>query len=233
MGWRRFTMVRAAVFALCAISSAAVLGLAAYQAGVLMGNQYDKPYIIFALIVSAISLLMCGGLSIRYHFKTHVGAIAFMWILWLSLASYTTDRIGYVQCESLDGQRRSTRNGGTYNDVTWCRMLKAMMGFSWFNFGILSIAIVSWIRLSEDEERKGYGGYGSDQGSIRREVRREERREEVGEGRRYPLQGAYPAGATLYPGQTGQTVVYQQPGHNVVLQNGQIRQVPVGQAVYQ
>ncbi|KAG8895998.1 hypothetical protein FRB99_000226 [Tulasnella sp. 403] len=241
MGWIRFSVVRKVVFGLLFIVSVAVLALTSYQASLFLENRFDRPWIIFGIVVSSISILGAGFLAYQYSFKTHIGLIAFLAILWLALASYTTDRIGYVQCESLDGTRRPTSHDDTYDNVSWCRQMKAIMGLAWFSFGISIIAIVSWIRLQEYEEKRGFGS--DDESSIERmEFRREQAEARHG----YPVQyqnGAVtgiPAGMTGYttttaPQQyatnpaTGGQVIYQQPGHNIVVQNGQIRQVPVGQ----
>jgi len=247
MGWTRFVIVRMAVFAFASLGAAAVLGMASHQATLFLHNQYDRPYIIFAIVVSGVTLLACLGLSTRYTFRTHLPIIAVLAILWLALASYTTDRISYVQCESLDGQTRPSRSGdinGTYNAVSWCREMKAMMAFSWFDWALFMIAIVSWLRLSEHEENT----YGSETHSMRHEDRAIEEAEHGNErlgGRRgmlegggyYPQQPMMTGGGQRYvstgpqyaqqvPLQTGGQVVYQQPGHSVVLQNGQVTQVP-------
>jgi len=241
MGWVRFSIVRAVAFGLCLIASAAVLGLSAYQSTLFMDGKYDKPFLITALTVSVVSVLASAALAFKYSFETHIGCIAILCILWLSLASYVTDRIGYVQCESLDGQLRPTSNGKGYNEVSWCRELKGIMGFSWFNFGLMIIAIVSWIRLQEHEEEEGLG---PETGSEREPYRAAE----AGNFAQRQAMGAFGAngvgmmnggitgggygygvpGQQVFTGQPGSNVIYQQPGHNVVLQNGVVRQVPVG-----
>jgi len=219
--------------------------------------------LIFALVVSALTLVVCLILSMRYTLYTHIGCIAVMAILWLALASYTTDRIGYVQCEALDGQVRSASNtNGHYNSVSWCRELKAMMAFAWFVWGLFMIAIVSWIRLSEHEENT-YGEGSEHDRHEERAAEEEEHQEEryarrenleAGGGPRFvstipqyqtgyqngaiPLQqgmtGLQPGMTGLQQGMTGLpqgNVIYQQPGHAVVVQNGQVTQVPQGYAV--
>ncbi|KAG9018564.1 hypothetical protein FRB90_011393 [Tulasnella sp. 427] len=246
MGWIRFSAIRAAVFTLCFLASAAVLGLAAYQATVFMVNKFDKPWIITALVISVISVLASAGLAFRYSFMTHIACIALLTVMWLSLASYTTDRIGYVQCENLTGKRPTVHGRGNGSNVAWCRELKAAMGLSWFNFGLCLIAIVAWLRLQESEEHQGFreGDSESDREEFRAAETAEAAFTELPGGRRRRLYAngvpvvagqpalmtgatAYPAAATL-PNGTGGQVVYQQPGHNIVIQNGQIRQTAAG-----
>lgn len=245
MGWVRFSRIRAAVFALCFLASAAVLGLAAYQASVFMVNKFDKPWIITALVISIISIIASAILAFHYSFKTHIACIGLLAVIWLALASYTTDRIGYVQCESLTGTRPTVHDRGNGSNVAWCRELKAAMGLSWFNFGLCLIAIVAWLRLREFEERQGFreGDSESDRESFRAAETTEAAFTEFPGGRRRRLyangvpvvtgQPTYMTGTTAYPtaavpNGTGQQVIYQQPGHNLVIQNGQVRQVPVG-----
>jgi len=238
MGWVRFNIIRTVVFSLLFLTSIATIALSGLQAAFFIKQKYDHPFLIFALVVASISVIASLGLAAKYTFKSHIGCIALLCILWLSLASYVTDRIGYVQCESLTGTLHPTNDGDGYDAVAWCKELKAIMGLSWFNFGLLIIAIVSWIRLQEFEEREGLGWLpeGAREAVREAEEANFENRQEAGRFQNgYPL-GAngltgYGNGFTGQPGvlpAQGGTVVYQQPGHNVVLQNGVIRQVPVG-----
>jgi len=248
MGWVRFQMIRMAVFSLLFIAAVATLGLSAYQSVLFLKQKFDRPFLIFALCVSSVSVVASVGLSAsRYSFKSHIGIIALLCILWLALASYATDRIGYVQCESLTGITHIRDNGEGYNAVAWCQELKAIMGLSWFSFGLLIIAIVSWIRLQEFEEREGLGNEPEEarEGFRAAEEENHQLRQELGPGfsggvplvnQGVPMTTGYlPPGVVQQPfatnGQGGQ-VVYQQPGYNVVLQNGTVRQVPVGAPLY-
>lgn len=44
---------------------------------------------IFAIIVASLTILLCMGLSARYSLFTHIGAIAFLAILWLGQFPYS------------------------------------------------------------------------------------------------------------------------------------------------
>jgi len=161
MGFVRFQIVRSVVFSLCFVASAGVVGITAYLATQFINITTEKPFIIFALIVSVLSLFASAALGFQYAFYSHIAAISFLGVLWLGLAATITDRIGYIGCESLDGLTRVTDQGQPYNAVTWCRLTKATMGLSWFNFAMMAIAVVSWIRLQEEEEKyRLQGGYG-------------------------------------------------------------------------
>jgi len=153
MGFIRFQIVRSVVFSLCFVASAGVVGITAYLATQFINITTEKPFIIFALAVSVLSLFASAALGFHYAFYSHIAGIAFLGILWLGLAATITDRIGYIGCESLDGLTRITDQGQSFNAVTWCRLMKATMGLSWFNFAMLVIAVVSWIRLQEEEEQ--------------------------------------------------------------------------------
>lgn len=110
------------------------------------------------------------------------------------------------------------------------------------------IAIVAWLRLQEFEEHQGWRE--GDSESEREEFRAAETAEaaftEFPGGRRRRLyangvpvvtgQPMLMTGTTTYPAATmpngtGQQVVYQQPGHSIVIQNGQVRQVPAGSPI--
>jgi len=249
MGFIRFSIVRSAVFGLCFISSACVVGLSAYQATLFMDIASEKPYIIFALIVSVLSLFLSAFLGYQYTFHTHIFSIGLLAILWLALAATVTDQVGYASCESFDGQTRPTETGKAYDEVSWCRQMKAIMGFSWFGFALMMIAVVSWIRLQEEEELElgggyygggyngafvggaGVGGYGG--GRFRRP-------RWGGFGRKGLFGGGlntgFGGGIGSGIGGVGYTgappVVYQQPGYNVVVgQGGQVQQVPAGTGI--
>lgn len=88
--------------ALAALGAAAVLGMAIHQATLFMNNSYDsgftcflpfnqplliaprtEPYLIFAIVVSALTIILCLILSAKYSLYTHIGCIALLAILWL------------------------------------------------------------------------------------------------------------------------------------------------------
>lgn len=222
MGFVRFAAVRSAVFAFNFVVSAAVVILVAYQASIFLTNGYDKAWIIFGLVVSSLSLVCSTLMWLSYGFKTHITIIVILWVLWLALAAWTTDRIGYLSCESLDGTTRPTSPGRSeYDNVSWCRQTKAVEGLSWFNFALMLIAIISWIRLQEEEER--YPGFRDDDSTSDRAPYRaaEVAAHEDGLRRR-----GFGVPTTYY---SAQAPVYQQPGQPIVVQGGQI----VGAPVYQ
>jgi len=192
MGWTRFTVVRTAVFSFAALGAGAILGMGAHQATLFFDNPVDKPYLIFAIIVAILTLLASMVLSARYSLRTHIPVIAVLAILWLALASYTTDRVGNVSCESLDGQTRPIKVSGTpghYNAVAWCRELKAMEAFAWFDWILFMIAILAWIRLSEHEENTLGQNDGPEQHSERAAEEAEDANERF--ARRENLEAGY------------------------------------------
>jgi len=154
-----------------------------------------------------------------------VMAIAVFTILWLALGAYSADLIGYVDCETLVGQSMRTDSGGSYSSVAWCREVKAIMAFSFATFGILLVCLIILlaliIRLHAQGQRDIWNASMSELpwfGQFR----------EVRPGP-YPV---VPGPQMMYPGSYQGNVVYQQPGHDVIIENGQVTQVPTGTALY-
>jgi len=152
-----------------------------------------------------------------------VMAIAILCILWLALGAYSADIISYVQCETLAGERKPTSNGGSYPAIAWCREIKSIMAFSFATFGVLLVCLLILlaliIRLHAQGQRDIWAASVSEVpwfGQLR-------------EARGDPY--------VMYPGlpppgppvrQYSGNVVYQQPGHDVIIEGGQVRQVPTG-----
>ncbi|KAG8936510.1 hypothetical protein FRC02_001476 [Tulasnella sp. 418] len=216
-----FKLVRWCAFAWCVVCAAVVLGITAHQATLFLPIAYHRPYIIFALVVSCLTILLFVLLSLRSQPRIDIVVITILCILWLALASYTADRVGHIDCENLAGQTKPTKSGGTTSSVAWCREMKTIMAFSFFTFGFLLIAIIILIALAAQAHSRGYMDAWN--GSV----------SNLGWFGEYPGPGHHDH-PMVYPGVTGQSVpypgnvVYQQPGHDVVIENGHVRQVPTG-----
>jgi len=210
-----FKIVRWSAYAWCIVCAISVLGISAQLATLFVGVAVDRPYIIFALVCSSLTILGLLLLCMRSQPRIDVMAIAVLCILWLALGAYSADIIGYVQCETLINQPKETQSGGSYPAIAWCRELKSIMAFSFATFGVLLVCLIILlaliIRLHARGQRDIWGASVSDVawfGQFR-------------EAHQYP----YP----VNPGAPyGGNVVYQQPGHDVVIENGQVRQVPTG-----
>ncbi|KAG8969276.1 hypothetical protein FRC05_001135 [Tulasnella sp. 425] len=231
------------VFAFTFVVSAAILILLAYQASLFLTNGIDKGWIIFGIVVSSLAIISALLLSMQYDFRTHIAIIAILCILWLAFAAYTTDRVGYFSCESLDGTTRPTSPPHSpYDAVSWCRQTKAVQGLSWFNFALMLIAVISWVRLNEEEERFGFRD--EDSASDRAPYRAAEVVGHMQEdGIRRRAFGQYATDDMPVPPQvltstgynTGvptsyypaQAPIYQQPGQPLYVQGGQIVSQPV------
>jgi len=214
-----FKIVRWSAYAWCIVCALSVLGIAAAQAAVFLNIWEQRPYIIYALVCSILTILGLMALCLRSQPRLDVTAIAILCILWLALGAYSADIIGYVQCETLVGQRKVTDSGGSYSAMAWCREMKAIMAFSFATFGVLLICLIILlaliIRLYARGERDIWNASVSDLAWFG-----QYRGGEGGLG--YPVYPQPPG--PQYQG----NVVYQQPGHDVIIENGQVRQVPTG-----
>jgi len=218
-----FLIVRWSAYAWCIVCAISVLAISAHQASLFIDQWAQRPYIIYALVCSIMTILGLGALCLRSQPRLDVIGIAVFTILWLALGAYTTDIIGYVQCETLVGERKVTDSGGSFSSMAWCRELKAIMAFSYVTFGILLISLIILLALMITLHARGqygmwrysmsdvpwFGVYGDREGGIP-----------------YPM--VPPPAQRQYTG----NVVYQQPGHDVIIDGNQIRQVPTGQPVY-
>jgi len=211
-----FQIVRWSAYMWCIVCALSVLGIAAHQATLYLGIWAQRPYIIYALVCSCLTVLGLAALCLRSQPRWDVTGIAILAILWLALGAYSTDVIGYVQCETLVGERKPTSNGGSSSAMAWCREIKAIMAFSYFTFGVLLVCLIILLGLIINLHARGQYNFWRYSMSDMPWFGQYE------EGRGYPMQYGPPQ-----PQYSG-NVVYQQPGHNVIIEGGQVRQVPTG-----
>jgi len=208
-----FIEIRAGTYLAISLSSIAVLGVAANFATLFL-PAFHQEFIVFSLVVPAVTLLIILMVIQRSQPRYDAIVIFIMAVLWLSLASYATDFIGHVECEALGGQTTQTK-GGTMSAMSYCRQLKVIMAFGWTNFAILALAFIVLLALIFRVQAQG---------------RQYAWRDPIhavpwfgAPGYYMPVSGGYPGqypgsyfpmGA--YPGQQG--IVYQQPGASVIVQ---------------
>ncbi|KAH8118269.1 hypothetical protein DFH11DRAFT_659406 [Phellopilus nigrolimitatus] len=201
------------------ITSIVVLGLAANFASLFLPHIH-RPYTIFAVIVPAATMIVIVFLLQRSMPGIELTVLFLLDVLWLTMASWSSDVIGHVECFSLGGQTQPTKTG-TMSLQTYCYEMKAIQAFSWANFAILLIAFIILIILVNRLASMGgqnaawnasmsdlpwFGQYGSPYGGYG--------------GGGYP--GGYPGGnqQAMFTGGNGQMpyVIQQAPGHSVVIQ---------------
>ncbi|KAF8621661.1 hypothetical protein AX15_007675 [Amanita polypyramis BW_CC] len=66
--------------------------------------------------------------------------------LWLAMGAWSTDIIGYVQCDALGGQTIPTKSGTT-SYQRYCYEMKVIQAFSWMAFVLFAFAIVILLQL--------------------------------------------------------------------------------------
>jgi hypothetical protein len=206
-----FKAIRFWVYLAAFACAAVVLGLSANFAAKFLPLHRD--FLIFSLVVSAFTLTALIVLCLRSQPRFDIAAILLLSIMWLANGAYSADVIGHVECDMLSGSM-PTKNGGSYSSQGYCRQMKVIEAFSWACFVILIISWMVLLTLTTRAHARGDRHIWSASVSD------------------LPWFGQYdtnyPGAAVYYP-QTqpmnGQPI-YQLPGHNVVIQNGQVTQIP-------
>lgn len=203
-----------------------VLGIAADLANKFLPNM-RADFSIFSIVVSSLSILVLTFLLLRSQPRVDAVVVFIIGVLWLSLAAWTVDIIGNVQCFTLGGQTINISEGRKFSAAQYCREMKAIEAFSWAIFTTMAIGFIILIALStraqsigihrawarsiselpwwgENEDGEAYyAGYGNSRGR----------------GIQY---------ATAQPAYGN--VIHQQPGHSIVIQPGpggsRVQQVP-------
>lgn len=133
--------------------SGVVLGLAANFASIFLPD-YHRDFTIFALIVPSLTILTFLIQLQWAQPQTEAISLIILCILWLTEASWATDIIGNVQCDSLKGQHIPTIGGQT-SFQAYCYKMKTIQAFSWALFCAFVIAIIILFQLVYQAERFG------------------------------------------------------------------------------
>jgi len=212
-----FKTARNIAFFSILIASGVVLGLGANFANRFLPHIH-RPYTVFSVIVPAVTIVVLIILLLRSQPRIEVFALFVLVVLWLTLAAWSQDVIGFVECFPLGGQQTPTKNG-EMSLQQYCYEMKSIEAFSWAVFAILLICFILLIALVTRVTARGrhraweesisdlpwfgqwnvpYGNYGSPQPM-------------------YPGGGPQPQYPGGYGGQQPY-VVQQTPGHSLVIQ---------------
>ncbi|KAI6119334.1 hypothetical protein EDD16DRAFT_1831305 [Pisolithus croceorrhizus] len=127
-----FTNIRIAAYVFIFALSATVLGVASNFAKLFLPHvQHD--YTIFSLVVPSVTIF---ALLLILQFAQPVVEVlvhVVLGILWLTMASWTSDIIGPMQCYILGGISTPTNNG-SMSARSYCYQMKVMEAFSWALF---------------------------------------------------------------------------------------------------
>jgi hypothetical protein len=209
--------------------SAAVLGIGAYFAAIFLPNLHHD-YSIYTLVPPSWTLLIFTLLLFSSTPRVDALCLFISDILWLTLASWSSDSLGNTQCDALGKARTNTRNG-TISARSYCDLSKVIEAFSWATFCLLTLYFVFLISLATRSVAMG-----------RYEIWREDIRELpwFGQAPGYPGVGyvtypsqyrGYAGSYAQYPTTYGGNVVQQQPGHSLVIQPGMNGGAPTVQQV--
>jgi len=128
----RFGNYRLFVYIAIFLSSGTVLGFAANFAKLFLPHLHPD-FTIFALIVPSLTILVLL-LTLQWAQPNFEAFTLFiLGVLWLAMAAWSQDIIGFVQCDSLGGERIPTSTG-SMSERQYCYEMKVLEAFSWMNF---------------------------------------------------------------------------------------------------
>jgi len=206
--------------------SGTVLGIASFFAAIFLPHLHHD-YSIFALVPPSWTIFIITLLLFSSTPRADVVFLFVSDILWLTLASWSSDSLGSTQCDTLGNTRTQTKNG-TISARSYCDLSKVIEAFSWATFCLLTLYLVFLISLATRSVAMG-----------RYDIWREDIRElpwfgqtpgypgagyatyssQYGNTSQYGSRG-YPGSYGQYPTNYGGNVVQQQPGHSLVIQPG-------------
>ncbi|TFL06000.1 hypothetical protein BDV98DRAFT_561017 [Pterulicium gracile] len=150
----RFTNHRLGLYVFLFALSGTVLGISAFFANQFL-PKIRPDFTIFSIVVSALTILVF--LLMLQFAQPWTEAIAYfiLGILWLTMAAWSTDIVGNVQCDALGGQRIPIKNGGDMSAQSWCYQMKVTQAFSWTAFILLFLALFLLMHLCGQAQRFG------------------------------------------------------------------------------
>lgn len=134
--------------------SGVILGLAANFATIFLPD-YHRDFTIFVLIVPSVTILTFLIQLQWAQPQTEAISLIILSVLWLTAASWATDIIGFIQCDSLKGQSTPISGGGQTSLQSYCYKMKTIQAFSWALFCAFVIAIIILFQLVHQAQRFG------------------------------------------------------------------------------
>ncbi|CAE6454247.1 unnamed protein product [Rhizoctonia solani] len=241
-----FNKLRLCLFAVVFVGASIVLGICGYLTSRLASTGIHD-FLIFSLVISAFTIVVVVLLALRSQPRIDAIVLFILVALWLTMGAYSQDIIGHQFCYALRGQTIPARNG-TMSAENYCRRmkvsfipahhtcpdkmcLKTVLAFSWAIFVFLALWLVGLLILVIKIYARGNRDiWGNSMSDVTLFTESPINKPE------YPPM----APATNLPTMPGQTFVYypntsaalqpqviqQQPGHSVIIRNGQVTQVP-------
>ncbi|KAH9999818.1 hypothetical protein BJV77DRAFT_1058161 [Russula vinacea] len=213
--------------------SGAVLGISAYFASIFLPNLHHD-FSIYALIPPSWTIFIFILILINSTPRADAIFLFISDILWLTLASWSSDTIGPTQCDALGAPGQTRSMALVISARSYCDLSKVVEAFSWAAFCLITLYFVFVVTLASRSVAMG-----------RFYIWREDIRELpwFGQAPGYPGVGyaqyssqygsrGYPGQYAQYPSTTyGGNVVHQQPGHSLVIQPGMNGGAPTVQQV--
>ncbi|KAH9977841.1 hypothetical protein BGW80DRAFT_1284454 [Lactifluus volemus] len=127
--------------------SGGVLGISAYFASIFLPNlKHD--FSIFALIPPSWTIFILLILLVSSTPRADAIFLLISGILGsVTLASWSSDTLGAIQCDVLGDARINTKNG-TISARTYCDLSKVVEAFSWATFCLLTLCFIFIVILA-------------------------------------------------------------------------------------
>jgi len=149
----RFATNRIIFYVAVFLLSGTVLGLAAHFANIFLPHLHQD-FTIFAILIPSLTIFIFL-LSLQFgQPRTEALTLFLLWTLWLAMASWATDIIGPLQCDSLTTETIPTKNG-TIRQREYCYEMKVIQAFSWMLFALFTLAFGILLVLVHQAERFG------------------------------------------------------------------------------
>ncbi|KAG8786795.1 hypothetical protein FRC12_016236 [Ceratobasidium sp. 428] len=234
-------IIRLGLFALVFAGAGVVLGICANLATHFLSTGLHD-FLLFSLVVSALTIVVFILLAIRSQPRIDVIVLFILVALWLTMGAYSQDVVGQQFCYSLKGQTIPAKNDTTFSAENYCRQMKTVLAFSWANFVFLILALIGLLtvalKLYARGERDIWQNSMSDIELFQeKELPKPPAPAEYLPPPPAPSNSGSGSGSgkgshtfIYYPGSNSapaqHQVIQQQPGHSVIIHNGQVTQVP-------
>ncbi|KAJ3505949.1 hypothetical protein NLJ89_g7144 [Agrocybe chaxingu] len=197
--------------------SGTVLGIAGNFASLFLPSLH-RDFTIFALIVPSLTILFFL-LSLQWaQPRTEAIELFIIGTFWLAMGAWSTDIIGFVQCDTLGGQRIPSKNDGTTSAQSYCYQMKVVQAFSWALFALFVIAF--WILMRLVHQAQRYGRYHIWEEPIRELPWFGEAPGYYNTAGGYPYPYPQSPGMGPMPQPYGYPMPMQVPGQSIVIQPG-------------
>jgi len=150
----RFGNYRLFGYVLVLCLAGTVLGISARFAQIFLPSLHHD-FTIFSLIVPAVTILLFLLMLQWAQPTTEALQLFVLGVLWLTMAAWSSDIIGHVQCDAISGSTRTPTNTGTISAREYCYEMKVLQAFSWALFVLFALFLAILLTLVSNAQALG------------------------------------------------------------------------------